>query len=527
MGSPDPCPNCGAKEDHYCKPLTDSVVAWFPRYLVHLQGPLAGQPFHLLPWQENEIIRPVFGRLTFVEEPVPAWVRQIRTVYVEIPKKNGKSMLGAGIALRLLLADKEAGPEIYSVAEDREQADIVFAMAKGMLEANSHLTAKCNKPLRRLIESPGNRGIYRVLPGDEAGSHGPNIHGLIFDELHTQKTRGLWDSLTEGGAARAQSLVMAFSTAGTDRHSICREQHDYGEQVKNGIIHDPTFHYVRYGVPESEEYDWEDEELWKACNPSLGYGITLRDLRSKYAKAKASPGRQNSFRNLRLNDWTEQAIRWMDLGAWDASAGMVDEVQLKGETCFGGLDASHTQHIASLCWDFAKERLWRFWLPRERLQYLNEETAGAASGWAQGFLTLTDGDVTDYTAIESKILEDMKTFNVKEVGYNSHSITPMVNNLTDKNVIMVPISQGITTLSDGTKEFERQVLNKLYVHGGNPVMRWMVDGLVVKRDSDQHLKPDKEKSKVNISGVTAGVMALDRRMRHVEEPVQDRELVIF
>lgn len=505
------------------------MVAWFPRYLVHLKGPLAGQPFDLLPWQENEIIRPIFGRLTFVEKPVPAWVRQIRTAYIEIPKKNGKSMLGAGIALRLLLADGEQGPEIYSVAEDREQADIVFDMAKGMLEANAKLAAKCNKPLRRLIESTGNRGIYRVLPGDEAGSHGPNVHGLIFDELHTQKNRGLWDSLTEGGAARAQSLTMAFSTAGTDKHSICREQHDYGEQIKNGIIDDPSFLYVRYGVPEDEEYDWEDEELWKRCNPSLDYGITLRDLRSKYLKAKSSPGRQNSFRNLRLNDWTEQAVRWLDLGAWDASAGMVDEAQLKGETCYGGLDASHTQHIASLCWDFGEKRLWRFWLPRERLQYLNEETAGAALGWvANNYLTLTDGDVTDYDAIEHQILKDIETFDVKELGYNSHSITPMVNNLTDQDVKMIPISQGITTLSDGTKELERQVLSTLYIHGGNPVMRWMVDGLVVRRDSDQNVKPDKEKSKVNISGITAGVMALDRRMRHVEEPPEEsRELVVF
>jgi phage terminase large subunit-like protein len=521
------CPHCGAKKAHYCKPLADQNVNWYPEYITHVKGRWAGQPLVLLPWSEHDVIRPVFGRQVF-DADLKMWLRQIRTCYAEVPRKNVKSTKGAAVGIKLTTNDGERGAEIYCVAEDTEQAYIIFAMARAMVEANKDLSKIC-KVYKRLIEVPHTGNIFRVLPGDAAGAHGLSPHGVIFDELHTQANRELWDVMTSGQGARAQPLVIAFSTAGTDKHSICREIHDYGEQVKAGIIEDPSFHYVRYGVPESEPYDWEDEELWKRCNPALGAVITMSFLRAEYRKAKASPGRQNAFRNLYLNDWTEQAIRWMDLGAWDASAGLVDEVQLKGEAAFGGLDASHTQHIASLCWDFGKERLWRFWLPRERLQYLNEETAGAASGWAaQGFLMLTDGDVTDYTAIESKILEDMKTFNVKEVGYNSHSITPMVNNLTDKNVVMVPISQGITTLSDGTKEFERQVLNGTYLHGGNPVMRWMVDGLVVKRDSDQHLKPDKEKSKVNISGVTAGVMALDRRMRHVEEPPQrSRELVTF
>jgi phage terminase large subunit-like protein len=230
-----------------------------------------------------------------------------------------------------------------------------------------------------------------------------------------------------------------------------------------------------------------------------------------------------------LDDWTEQATRWLDLGAWDASAGVgFTDSQLKGESCFGGLDASHTQHIASLIWDFGDKKLARFWLPKDRLQYVNEETAGAAQGWAKdGYLKLTDGDVTDYNEIKRQILEDRRNFQIKELAYNPHAITPMVNELVDEGVMMVPVSQGITTLSPGTKELERQVLEKLYQHGGNPVLRWMVDGLAVKRDGDGNIKPDKEKSKVNISGVTAGVMALDRRLRHKDEPKRSRQLVTF
>lgn len=531
------CPHCKSRESpHLCKPLADAAVEWYPRYLTHVKGRWAGQPLKLLPWSEHDFVRPVFGNQVF-DSDLKLWVRLIRTCYVEVPRKSVKSTLAAGTALKLTLADGESGAEVYCVAEDTDQANIIFGISKGMVEASQVLSSRC-KVYKRLIEVPKTGAIYRVLPGDAAGAHGLNPSGVLFDELHTQANRELFDVMTSGQGARTQPFIGAFSTAGTDKNSICREQHDYGEQVRAGLIEDPSFHYVRYGVPEDKEYDWEDEELWKACNPALGTVITMSFLRAEYRKAKASPGRQNAFRNLYLNDWTEQAIRWMDLGAWDASAGIVDEAQLKGETCFGGLDASHTQHLAALCWDFGEQALWRFWLPEERLEALAEETAGAARGWAKnGFVTLTPGNTTDYEAIKQQIREDSKLFNVKEIGYNSHSIVPVVNDLTDEGFTMVPISQGTTILSAGTKELERLVLSVKtdegqtfipYRHGGNPVMRWMVDGLVVRTDANQNIKPDKEKSKVNISGFVAAVMARDRRMRHVEEePKRAGRLVTF
>jgi phage terminase large subunit-like protein len=277
----NPCPYCGSKKaPHLCEPLAERKVLWFPRYLTHVKGRWAGQELVLMDWTANDLIRPMFGLLIWDPE-LGMWVRQIREVYCEIPRKNAKSTVGAGIGLNLLTADGEEGAEVYSIAEDTDQALVIFDMARQMVEANQALSKIC-KVYKKLIEVPHKGNIYRVLPGDASGSHGKNVHGLIVDELHTQKSRDLVDVMTSAQGARAQPLTVQFTTAGTDMNSICREKHDYGEKIRKGIIEDPSFLYLRYGVPEDEEFDWEDEQVWRDANPALGQVLTMAFMRSEY-----------------------------------------------------------------------------------------------------------------------------------------------------------------------------------------------------------------------------------------------------
>jgi phage terminase large subunit-like protein len=518
----NPCPYCGSKKaPHLCEPLAERKVLWFPRYLTHVKGRWAGQELVLMDWTANDLIRPMFGLLIWDPE-LGMWVRQIREVYCEIPRKNAKSTVGAGIGLNLLTADGEEGAEVYSIAEDTDQALVIFDMARQMVEANQALSKIC-KVYKKLIEVPHKGNIYRVLPGDASGSHGKNVHGLIVDELHTQKSRDLVDVMTSAQGARAQPLTVQFTTAGTDMNSICREKHDYGEKIRKGIIEDPSFLYLRYGVPEDEEFDWEDEQVWRDANPALGQVLTMAFMRSEYRKAKASIGRQNTFRNLYLCEWTKQVNRWLDLGAWDESAGLVDETKLQGRECWGGLDVSTSIGITALCWHFGPEVIWRFWLPAERLEELDKETNMAASGWVKaGYLTLTEGNVIDHAAIKEQVEEDRKHFVVKSLGFRKWGAVQLAIELQgDDDLEVVEIPQTFGGMSAGTKELERLVLAKQFHHNGNAVARYMVDGLAVIKNKDGDVRPDRDKSTTSISGVAAAVMALGQNVR--QEPEEEQK----
>jgi phage terminase large subunit-like protein len=274
----------------------DRAVDFIEGYLRHTKGQFAGQPFILRDWQK-EHIRQIFGRLN------DDGSRQVRQVYWELPKKNGKSEIAAGIALALLYTDREPAAEIYGAAADREQASIVFNVAASMVRANSKLSARSkiiDSSKRIVVPQAGS--FYRALSADVAGKHGFNSHGVIFDEIHAQRDRRLWEVLTFGaGDARKQPLIFGITTAGIPGESpVAEELHEYADQILRGIIPpDPTFYPVIYAAP--PESDWTDEEVWRACNPALGDFLSLDSVRAACERAKRVPSEQNSFRRLRLN----------------------------------------------------------------------------------------------------------------------------------------------------------------------------------------------------------------------------------
>lgn len=493
------------------------VADWIERFCCHTTGEWAGRRLTLEPWQRDLVVE-LFGRVQRDGR------RRYRTALIGIPRKNGKSTLAAALALRLLFADREPGAEVYSVAADRDQARIVFGIAKGMVESTPAL-ARNALVRRNWIEIPRSQSIYRVLSADAPRKHGLNPHAVIFDELHAQPSRELWDVMTSGQGARRQPLTVAITTAGFDRQSICWELFDYGRKVNARVVKDPSFFFRWWGADESAP--WDEPATWEAAQPNLGVSVSMDFLEAEARTAKHQPGRQNTFRRLYLNQWTQASSRWIDLGAYDRSAGLVDESTLVGRRCYGGLDLANTTDIAALSWVFPPaetggqfEALWRFFLPEDALGALDRRTAGQASVWAsQGWIQLTEGDVLDHSAVLAQVDRDAQAFDVAELAYDRWGMTQLRNDLADAGMTVVPIGQGFASLSPPTKELERLILAGRWRHGGNPVMRWMMDNVVVRQDPAGNIKPDKAKSTEKIDGVVAAVMALDRATRH-EEPAK-------
>ena len=487
----------------------------FIRCLKHTKGRWRGQAFDLLPWQET-IIRDVFG--TVKEDGF----RQYNTAYVEIPKKNGKSELAAGVALYMTCGDNEWGAEVYGCASDRQQASIVFDVAVDMVDQCPALKKRI-KPVmsvKRLVYKPTN-SFYQVLSAEAYTKHGLNVHAVIFDELHSQPNRELFDVMTKGsGDARTQPLFFLITTAGTDRHSVCFEQHQKAEDILCGRKIDLTFYPVIYGA--SDDADWTSEEVWHQANPSLGHTIDIGKVRNACMSARDNPAEENIFRQLRLNQWVKQSTRWMQMEKWDACAFPVDEGELLGRECYGGLDLSSSIDITAFVLVFPPRDdaekyvfLPYFWIPEENMMRRVRRDHVPYDVWEkQGVLETTEGDVIHYGFIENFIDNLGKKFRIKEIAFDRWGAVQMVQNLEGLGFTVVPFGQGFKDMSPPSKRLMELVLEKNIAHGGHPVLRWMMDNIFIRTDSAGNIKPDKEKSTEKIDGAVAAIMALDRAIRH-------------
>ena len=501
------------KTSHYDKAQADFAVG-FIECLCHTKGRWAGKPFKLLPWQE-QIVRDIFGTLKADGN------RQFTTAYIEIPKKNGKSELAAAIALYMLFADGEASPEVYGAAADRQQAAIVFDVAHQMVNMTAAL-AKRSKILtaNKRIVSGFNNGFYQVLSAEVTSKHGLNVSGLVLDEVHAQPNRKLYDVLTKGsGDAREQPLYFLITTAGNDTNSICYELHQKALDIIEGRKVDPTFYPVIYGAPESA--DWTSPAVWKEANPSLGDTITMEKVQAACESAKQNPAEENSFRQLRLNQWVKQAIRWLPMDKWDACDFVVNEDELAGRVCYGGLDLSSTTDITAFVLVFPPldeedkyHILPYFWIPEENVDLRVRRDHVPYDLWErQGTLLTTEGNVVHYGYIEKFIEKLNERFNIREIAYDRWGAVQMVQNLEGMGFTVVPFGQGFKDMNPPTKELMKLTLEKRIAHGGHPVLRWMMDNIFIKTDPAGNIKPDKEKSTEKIDGVVATIMALDRAIR--------------
>lgn len=501
------------KSSVYDKSAADYAVA-FIENLCHTKGTWAGKPFELIDWQE-QIIRDLFGTLK------PNGYRQFNTAYIEIPKKQGKSELAAAVALLLTCGDGEERAEVYGCAADRQQAAIVFDVAADMVRMCPALSkrVKILASQKRLIYTPTN-SFYQVLSAEAYSKHGFNIHGVVFDELHTQPNRKLFDVMTKGsGDARMQPLYFLITTAGTDTHSICYETHQKAKDIIEGRKIDPTFYPVIYGADESD--DWTDPKVWKKANPSLDITVGIDKVKAACESAKQNPGEENAFRQLRLNQWVKQAVRWMPMEKWDKCAFAVVEDELEGRVCYGGLDLSSTTDITAFVLVFPpldnEDKyiiLPYFWIPEDNLTLRVNRDHVPYDVWErQGFLQTTEGNVVHYGFIEQFIERLGERFNIREIAFDRWGAVQMVQNLEGMGFTVVPFGQGFKDMSPPTKELMKLVLEQKIAHGGHPVLRWNMDNIYIRTDPAGNIKADKEKSTEKIDGAVATIMALDRAIR--------------
>lgn len=502
---------------HYDKAKADRAVT-FINNLSHTKGKWAGKRFDLLPWQE-QIVRDLFG---IVKEDGN---RQFLTAYIEIPKKNGKSELAAAIALYLLYADNEASAEVYGAACDRNQASIVFDVAKQMVQMSRPLEkrSKIMGATKRIVNY-SNAGFYQVLSAETGTKHGLNVSGLVFDEIHAQPNRHLYDVLTKGsGDAREQPLFFIITTAGTDRNSICYELHTKALDILNGRKKDTSFYPVVYGL--SDEDDWNDEANWRRANPSLGHTIGIDRVREAYQQALDNPAEENVFKQLRLNMWTSSSVAWIPEHVYAKGNDPIQYDSLKGRSCYAGLDLSSTSDITAFVLvfppRFEEENyivLPYFWLPEDTLELRCRRDHVLYDVWERhGYIKTTEGNVVHYGFIE-KFIEDLsEIYHIKEIAYDRWNATQMVQNLEGMGLTMIPFGQGYKDMSPPSKELFKLMMEGKIQHGGHPVLKWMGQNVVMRQDPAGNIKPDKEKSVEKIDGIVALIMGLDRCIRHQGE----------
>lgn len=502
-----------AETSYYDKESADFAVE-FIENLTHTKGQWAGKPFELIDWQE-QIVRDIFGILK------PNGYRQFTTAYIEVPKKQGKSELAAGFSIFLTCADGEERAEVYGCAGNRQQASIVFDVAVDMIKNCPPLLKRIKilASSKKIIYLPTN-SFYQVLSAEAYSKHGFNISGVIFDELHVQPNRKLFDVMTKGsGDARTQPLYFLITTAGNDTTSIGYEIHQKALDILEGRKIDPTFYPVIYSAKENE--DWTDPEVWRRVNPSVDITVSMEKIQEMCDSAKQNPAEENAFRQLRLNQWVKQDVRWMPMEKWDACNFRVNPRELEGRICYGGLDLSSTTDITAFVLVFPPEYegdkyqvLPYFWLPEDSLDLRVRRDHVPYDVWnGQNFLKTTEGSVIHYSFVEKFIEELGKKYNIQEIAFDRWGAIQISQNLEELGFTMVMFGQGYGSISPPTKELMNLTFERRIAHSGNPVLRWMMDNVFVEMDAAGNIKPSKKKSTEKIDGVVALVMALDRAIR--------------
>ncbi len=488
----------------------ERCVTFCAEYLQHSKGAWAGSPFRLEPWQ-SDLVRRAFGWLRADGS------RRFRTVYLEVPKKNGKSTLAAAVVLYLLVADGEAGAEVYGAAVDRAQASIVYNQAVSMVRQSPSLARRLVlTDYQKRIAYPRTNSLYRVLSADVAAHEGLNASGVVIDELHAHPSRKLYDTLRYSGAARRQPLSWIITTAGVrDETGIGWSMHEHARKVLDGLEPDDALLPVIYGAGPDE--DWGEPTTWAHANPNYGVTVHANEFGDAVQAARHQPAEESAFRRYRLNQWVSATNRAIDLGEWDRNhAHAVDDEDLVGRAVFGGLDLASVADLTALVWvspcpvvEGAVDLVCRFWLPEGALE--KGPTASLYRAWVdQGLLRTTPGDATDYDFIVAAVTEDATRFNVQSLGIDRlWQGQWAAGRLIDAGLPVVAVGQGFLSMAAPMREFLRLLTAGALHHGGHPVLRWMADGLEVRQDPAGNFKPDRASSRQKIDGIVATLMGID------------------
>ena len=503
-------------------PARDPIA--FINSLTHTKGVFGGKPFNLRPWQ-IKILKQIFKKRK-------DGLRQYRTCLLMLPRKNGKSELAAAIAVYGLLADGEVGAEVYSAGADRDQAGLVFGVAAQMIRNDAALTEACYivDSQKRIVHEQS-ASFYRAISAEAYSKHGFNASMVIYDELHAAPDRRLYDVLSTSMGARAQPLLLVISTAGYDRHSILWELYAHAKKVQENPALDPTFLPLLYEAP--IDADWTSQRVWKKANPALGDFRSLEEMQILAARAKEIPAQENNFRRLYLNQWTEQASRWISMHAWDACKAPIDRASLAKRRCYVGMDLSSTKDLTALVAVFPRDDgfdvLAQCFIPHESIAARSRRDHVPYDDWQRdGLITTMPGATVDYEVVRATLIAWAAEFDVQMIAFDPWNSTDLVSRLEQQDgLVCVPMRQGFGSLSAPTKSLEKAILAKQLRHDGDPVLRWNVSNVAVEQDASGNLKPSKVASTERIDAVVALVMAVDLMDRHnaTRDPVYSLSVI--
>lgn len=532
----------------------DKACDFFPTFLTHHIGEFAGQAFELLDYQRLLIVRPIFGW-----KHASDGTRRFRFVFLFVPKGNGKSPLGSGLGLYLALCDDEAGAEVYAVAGDKEQAKVVHESAKVMVEQSADLLELC-QVLKDSIYQPQTRSFYKVLSSDASGKHGRRPHGVLFDELHNQRNRDLYEALRKSMMKRRQPLLVMMSHAGADDETVCYEEYEAAKRVLSGTSRDEAFLPVVFEAGDKD--DWSKPAVWKKANPGFGLTINPGMFETECTTAQDEPRKRNDFLRYNLNRWVNAATAWLPIEWWDRCQGELDDRTLVGLQCAGGLDMAQKIDLASFDVVFLQplerapvkvqvvtedeagkeERLelslnYRilvrsfFWLPEATVLDREREGFDLYRAWADaGLLTVTEGASIDYDRVRAdirKIAERYPLLKQGEIGYDPAFATDIAAKLRDKDGLKtVEVLQNYAHMNEPCHVFEALVKSGRVVHDGHRILRWNMENVAVKRDDAGRVRPVKPKKPAKkIDGVVALLMGLSRLMA-APEPAAPQDYTV-
>jgi phage terminase large subunit-like protein len=497
------------------------VIRFIERFFVHIKGPKAGQPILLDPWQK------FWTACLYGWRRADTGARRFTRGLELVPRKNGKSTWKAPQGAYLWMMDGERGAEVYALGTTREQAMTVFKPAMD----NIKRWARMSPGIRRVVKvhdglnqerlTLDGTSLFRPLPANDDAMDGLNPSAILFDELHAQKTRGLWDVMESALGARRQPLLSAISTAGYVLDGICTELLTYLTRILRGEIQDDDFFGYCYTVDADD--DPYHPATWAKANPGLGSSKQLAYMQAQARKAAHLPSARANFLTKDLNVWVGQGEGWFDMRVWDEGSKPVDLAALRGRPCFGGLDLASTRDLTALALVFPPDdpedpagqwHLWViFWAPRAKVQEQEADDRAPYGRWeAGGWIRVTPGNVTDYEPVRKAIGWARSEFDVKEIGFDPYNAQQLCNDLLDDGAPMVQVPQTTQGVGPGAKKLEMLVYGRQIRHAGNPVLRYCADNTALLMDSNDNFRPDKRRSRPNgrIDGIVATCIALSR-----------------
>ena len=510
----------GERGLHFDPAAAQKAIDFFP-LLRHYKGELGrptkdhpkGFPIILEPWQQF-IVGSAFGWMR------ADGTRRFRQVYVEVGKKNGKTLMAAGLGLMLAFFDGEPGAEVYSGATKRDQAKLSWSDADRMVMRNPGLSRMIRRFALSLTDER-TASSFKPLGKDSDTDQGINVHGAIIDELHVHADRDLIDNLETATSSRRQPMTVKITTAGVRRESVWAEERADALAVVEGRATDDSMLVLIYTLDEGD--DPFDEAVWPKANPNLDVSVIRETLREQSAQAQRSPGKLAAYLRFRMNIPTSVSTRALSIDEWDANDGEPDIP--KGAVVYAGLDLASVQDLSALILvhrddDGIHHVLCRFWCPEEGIEHRSRVDGVPYADWVRdGFLIATPGKVTDYAYIRQELHDLAETYEIRELGYDRWNATALVVDMEQDGATCVAISQTTSGMAPGWREVEKIVLEHRFRHGGHPVLRWMAGNVEVETDASGNQKPSKARSAERIDGMIALTMAEARWMTFVYDAV--------